>query len=148
MLRGIAGRTEDIVPVDPFARGPAASEAGVTDTYAWVLHREILVTGERRLGERVWVHNEVLECVPHHTLLAQVWWRAVALEGAVGREEAEDGKLLLDSRCEGREGDRVIELLAGYFEKYGAGAVEEVDDADKQVRWELENVWRRRSAVL
>ena len=83
--------------------------------------------------ERVWVDDEVLERVPHHTLLAQVWWGAVALEGAVGREEEEDGQLLMVSRWEARDGDRVIELLAGYFEKDGAGVVEEVGDADKQV---------------
>jgi hypothetical protein len=144
----MAGRTEDMVLVDRFARDLAASEAGVTDTYAWFLRREVLVIVEHRLGERVWVHDEVLERVPHHTLRAQVWWRAVALEGAVGREEAEDGQLLLASRWEEREWDRVIELLAGYFEKYGAGAVEEVGDADKQVGWELEDVWRRRSTIL
>ena len=42
----MAGRTEDMVVVDRFARDPAASEAGVTDTYAWFLRREVLVIVE------------------------------------------------------------------------------------------------------
>jgi hypothetical protein len=82
----------------------------------------------------VWVDDEVLESVPHHTVLTQVWWRAVALEGAVGREETKDGQLLLGSRWETRDGDRLIELLAGNFEKDDAGVVKIVDNADKQGR--------------
>lgn len=96
----------------------------------------------------MWVDDEVLESVPHHTVRTQVWWRAVALKGAVGREETKDGQLLLVSRWETRDGDRVIELLAGNFEKDDAGVVEIADNADKQGRGQLEDVWRRRSASL
>jgi len=86
--------------------------------------------------------------VPHHTVLTQVWWGAVALEGTVGWEETKDGQLLLESRWETRDGDRVIELLAGNFEKDDAGVVKIVGNADKQGRGQLEDVWRRRSASL
>ena len=70
VLRGIADRTEDVALVDLIARGPAASEAGVTDAYAWLLRRKVFVIQEHGLGEGVWVDDEVLESVPHQTLLA------------------------------------------------------------------------------
>ncbi len=86
--------------------------------------------------------------MPNQTILTQVWWRAVTLESAIGREEAEDVQLLLLSRCVARDGNRAIKSLARYFKKDGAGVVEEVDDADKYVWWELKNVRKPSGAIL
>ena len=119
-----------MVPVDRSAWHPPAGVPGESGAYTWFLRCEGFVIAELGFGIRVWVDDEVLECVPHHALLAQVWWGAVARKGARRREEAEDLELLLRSRWKARDGNYVVELLARYFEKYGAGAVEEVDDAE------------------